>query len=69
MARRSTRPGRRSQKRDTVKSRRSTRYAKRTARGRFKEMDAKGRSLASDRRRKAGTRSASGFGDQGDRRS
>jgi hypothetical protein len=65
---RQSRSARRSQKRDTVKSRRSTRYAKRTTRGRFKEMDAKGPSLASDRRRKARTRSASGHGDQGDRR-
>jgi hypothetical protein len=37
------------------------------AKGRFKEMDAKGRSLAADRRREAKTGTESGFGDQGDR--
>jgi hypothetical protein len=60
-------PKRPSQKRDSVKGRSGTLYAKRTAQGRFKEMDAKGRSLAADRRRKAKTRTTSGFGDQGDR--
>jgi hypothetical protein len=60
-------PKRLSQRRDTVKGRSGTLYAKRTAKGRFKEMDAKGRSLAADRRRKAKTRTKSGFGDQGDR--
>jgi hypothetical protein len=33
----------------------------------FQGMDAKGRSLAADRRRKAKTHTKSGFGDQGDR--
>jgi len=56
-----------SQKRDTVKSRTATLYAERTSRGRFKEMDEKGRSLAADRRRKAKTRTKSGYGDRGDR--
>jgi hypothetical protein len=56
-----------SQKRDTVKTRRSTRYTKRTARGRFKEMDEKGRSLKSDRRTKAKRQTKSGYGDRGDR--
>lgn len=56
-----------SQKRDTVKSRAATLYAKRTSRGRFKAMDEKGRSLAADRRRKANTRTKSGDGDRGDR--
>ena len=54
-----------SQKRDTVKGRSATLYAKRTTKGRFREMDAK--SLAADRPRKAKTRTKSGFGDQGDR--
>jgi hypothetical protein len=41
-------------KRDTVGTKRTTFYAKRTARGRFREMDEKGRSLKSDcARRKA----------------
>jgi hypothetical protein len=56
-----------SQKRDTVKSRTATLYAKRTSRGRFEEMDEKGRSLAVDRRRRAKTRTKSGYGDRGDR--
>ena len=43
-------------------------YAKRTRRGRFKELDEKGRSLTTDRRRKARTTVKSGYGDQGDRR-
>jgi hypothetical protein len=56
-------------KRETLKSRNATFYAKRTARGQFKEVDEKGRSLRADRRTKAGKRTASsGHGDQGDRR-
>ena len=55
-------------KRDTVRTKRATFYAKRTARGRFREMDEKGRSLKSDRRRRAKKTVRSGYGDQGDRR-
>jgi hypothetical protein len=55
-------------KRDTVRTKHATLYAKRTARGRFKEMDEKGRSLSSDRRRRAKRTVRSGYGDQGDRR-
>ena len=54
-------------KRDTVKAKNATFYAKRTARGRFKEMDEKGRSLKADRRTKAKTKTKSGYGDRGDR--
>jgi hypothetical protein len=43
-------------------------YAKRTASGRFKEMDDVSRSLTADRRTKANTSVKSGFGDQGDRK-
>lgn len=57
-----------SSRRDTVRSKNATLYAKRTARGRFTEMDAKGRSLKSDRRRTAKKKTRSGYGDQGDRR-
>jgi hypothetical protein len=53
--------------RDTVKAKNATSYAKRTARGRFKEMDEKGRSLKADRRTKVKTKSKSGYGDRGDR--
>jgi hypothetical protein len=56
-----------SQKRETVRTKSATWYAKRTARGRFKEMDEKGRSLKADRRRKAKTKVQSGYGDRGDR--
>jgi len=42
-------------------------FAKRTAKGRFKEMDERGRSVAGDRRRKATTKARSGYGDKGDR--
>lgn len=41
-----------SSKRDTVRRKGAVMYAKRTARGRFKDMDEKGRSLAADRRRR-----------------
>ena len=56
-----------SQKRETIRTKSATLYAKRTARGRFKEMDEKGRSLKADRRRKAKTKVRSGYGDRGDR--
>jgi hypothetical protein len=43
------------------------RYVRRDAKGRIKESDDVGRSLAADRRRKAKTRSKAGAGDKGDR--
>jgi hypothetical protein len=61
------RSGRSSGKRDLVKGKNASFFAKRTAGGRFKEMDEQGRALASDRRRKAKTRTKSGYGDRGDR--
>ena len=54
-------------KRQLLKTRTATFYGKRTAKGRFKEMDERGRSLTADRRRKAKTRSKRGYGDRGDR--
>ena len=42
-------------------------FAKRDAKGQFKEMDDVGRSLSADRRRTAKTTVKSGHGDQGDR--
>ena len=42
-------------------------FAKRDAKGQFKEMDDVGRSLAADRRRPAKRAVKSGHGDQGDR--
>jgi hypothetical protein len=55
-------------KRDLVRRPKASAYAKRTARGRFKEMDDVGRSQKSDKPRKAKKRVRSGYGDQGDRR-
>lgn|ERR687892_813242 len=49
-------------------ARSGTFFAKRSSKGRFKEMDEQGHSLATNRRRKAKTRSKSGYGDKGDRR-
>ena len=53
-------------KRERLVTRTSTQLAKRTAKGRFKEMDEVGRSQKSDRRRSAKKTVKSGFGDQGD---
>jgi hypothetical protein len=55
-----------SSKRDLLTGKRKS-YAKRTAKGRFKEIDTQDRSLASDRRKKAKRTVRSGYGDQGDR--
>jgi hypothetical protein len=57
-----------SAKRSEVKNRAGSFYAKRKSSGRFSEMDEKGRSLKTDRRRRAKTETKSGYGDQGDRR-
>ena len=43
------------------------RYVRHDQEGRFKESDDVGRSLAADRRQKAGTKTKSGHGDKGDR--
>ena len=63
-----TRKKRSTTKREALKTRKAAFFAKRTAKGRFKEMDERGRSLAADRRRKAKRTVKSGHGDQGDRR-
>ena len=57
-----------SAKRTSVKNRAGSFYAKRKSTGRFKEMDEKGRSLKTDRRKKAKKKTKAGYGDQGDRR-
>lgn len=54
-------------KRELIDTGRNKMYARRDARGHFKEMDDVGRSLASDRRQRAKTKSKSGHGDRGDR--
>jgi hypothetical protein len=54
-------------KRELLKSRSATFFAKRTGKGRFKEMDERGRASTADRRRKAKTKVKRGYGDRGDR--
>jgi hypothetical protein len=53
-------------KRELIDTGRNKMYAKRGAKGRFKEMDDVSRSLSADRRKKAKTKAKSGYGDQGD---
>jgi hypothetical protein len=55
-------------KRNLVRRPKASAYAKRTARGRFKEMDDVGRSQKADKPRKAKKTVRSGYGDQGDER-
>ena len=55
-------------KRDLVRRPAAGSYAKRTARGRFTEMDDVGRSQKADKRRNAKKAVRSGYGDQGDER-
>ena len=57
-----------SSKRELINTGTDKRYVRRSAGGTFKESDDVGRSLASDRRRKAKTTTKSGQGDRGDRR-
>jgi hypothetical protein len=54
-------------KRQLLKARNATFFAKRASSGQFKEMDERGRSLSADRRRKAKTPAKRGYGDRGDR--
>ena len=61
MAKRST------TKRELIDTGRNKVFAKRDAKGQFKEIDDVGRSLTADRRRTAKTTVKSGHGDQGDR--
>jgi len=53
-------------KRDLVRGPKASSYAKRTARGRFTEMDDVGRSQKADKSRQAKRTVRSGYGDQGD---
>jgi hypothetical protein len=55
-------------KRERLKTPTSTQYAKRTSKGRFKEMDEVGRSQTADRRKSAKKAVKAGYGDQGDRK-
>ncbi len=56
-----------SAKRDLLKRRKGSAFAKRTTKGRFKEIDTVKRSIPSDRRKKAKKKVRSGYGDKGDR--
>lgn len=56
-------------KRERVDTGTDKRFVRRGAGGKFKESDDVGRSLTSDRRRKAKRKVKSGQGDKGDRKS
>ena len=58
---------RKSGKRELVNTGTDKRFVRRGATGRFNESDDVGRSLASDRRRKATKKAKPGYGDKGDR--
>jgi hypothetical protein len=57
-----------SSKRKLINTGTDKRYVRRSAGGQFKESDDVGRSLSSDRRKKAKTVSKPGQGDKGDRK-
>ena len=59
---------RRSSKRELINTGTDTRYVRRDAQGRFKESDDVGRSLSSDRRKKAKRTVKKGEGDRGDQK-
>ena len=54
-------------KRELINTGTDKRYVRRDGKGKFKESDDVGRSLSSDRRTKAKTKSKPGQGDRGDR--
>lgn len=56
-----------SERRELIDTGTDKRYVKRAASGQFKESDDVSRSLSADHRRKAKTKSKSGYGDRGDR--
>jgi hypothetical protein len=60
--------GRGAAKRQLINTGTDKRFVRRDAGGRIKESDDVGRSLASDRRKKAKTVSKAGQGDKGDRK-
>ncbi len=55
-------------KRELIEPNGDKRYLRRNPKGQFKESDDVGRSLATDRRKKAKTASKPGQGDKGDRK-
>ena len=54
-------------KRELINTGTDKRFVRRSAQGRFNESDDVGKSLTSDRRKKAKTKIKSGQGDKGDR--
>jgi hypothetical protein len=54
-------------KRELINTGTDKRFVRRDPKGKFKESDDVGKSLAADRRTKAKTKSKSGQGDKGDR--
>ena len=58
---------RKAAKRELIRTGRDARFVRRRAKGRFKESDDVGRSLRTDRRKKAKRKVRSGYGDKGDR--
>jgi hypothetical protein len=54
-------------KRELIDTGADKRFVRRGARGKFKESDDVGKSLTTDRRKKAKTKVKSGQGDKGDR--
>ena len=67
MAKKAKKPKKRASKRELIDTGRDKRFVRRGAKGRFKESDDVGRSLAADRRKKAKKKVKSGYGDKGDR--
>jgi hypothetical protein len=55
-------------KRELIEPKGDKRYARRNPKGQFKESDDVGRSLATDRRKKAKAAAKPGQGDKGDRK-
>jgi len=55
-------------KRELIDTGTDKRFVRRNGAGQFKESDDTGRSLGTDRRRKAKTKAKSGQGDKGDRK-
>ena len=53
-------------KRTLIAPKGDKRYVRRSAKGRFKESDDVGRSLSTDRRKRAKTKASRGQGDKGD---
>jgi len=65
-AKKSTKKKKTAAKRTLVAPKGDKRYVRRSAKGRFKESDDVGRSLAADGRKRAKTKAKRGQGDKGD---